>query len=193
MSKKSKNAFTMIEMMVVVAIISVISILLITILSNSSKTFRVGSKRINYSDSAMKAQRDFERYARGAVEVLEAESDLFSFMSYLRADTRPAPTKISYYLENGDLFRSLIAPEASGNDYIYPEENKEATLVASDLVGSNIFQYFDEANQTIPLPAAINQIKAVKFRIAIDDDPANPPDNISVETIIQFRNLKTNL
>lgn len=190
---KKKKAFTLVEMIITVALVGVISTVMSSVFANGQKQYRVGSKRIKLNEKAALAVRDFEKTSRGATSLISADPNNFSFYAYLKADSHPAPSKISYYLDNGVLYRSLIPPVVSEGDIIYQESDKIIKQLTDDVVSENIFNYFNDVNSELELPIQNDVVRMVKISIEIDDDINSVPESAIQATAVQFRNLKNNL
>lgn len=190
---EKKNGFTLIEVIVVTALMGFLTLIVSTVVSNSYKAYQLGQKTIDLNEKCSSAILDFEKYARGATQIVEADSDNFTFLTYLKGDQNPAPSKTSYYIENNKLYRSSIAPLRQGTDFIYPDQNKVTNLIVSDLQSSDVFSYFDDTSNILDQPLQIDLVRMTKINLIIDDDAAKLPSVAIQSTAIQFRNLKTNL
>ncbi|HOX41254.1 MAG TPA: type II secretion system protein [bacterium] len=190
---KFAAGYTLIEMTVVIALIGLLSIAISSFFSYGNKSYREGMQKIDTDEICAKAVRDVEKNARGATEITEATANTFEFYAFLRDDIHPAPSKVRYYLANGELIRSTIAPEGSGPTFTYMENNKKVEIIAEHVVGAEIFSYYNDASSTLSFPVQTDAIKMVEFSIAIDFNTVTPPGPAVQSTFVQFRNLKTNL
>lgn len=193
MNKEQKKAFTIVEMLVATAIISIISLIISGVFSSGNKQYKTGLKRIDLNEKAALAERDFEMITRGATGIISAESDNLSFYTYLIADTHPAPSKINYYLDNGILYRSSIAPVSSDGNFIYPESSKIVKKVTDNVVGTDLFTYFNDANIELSFPVQSDVVRMIRMSITIDDDINRQPESAIQSTAVELRNLKNNL
>jgi len=192
MKTKSKKAFTLLELMVAAVLVGLLSAAIATLVAMGNKSYRIGLKRINNYEAASRLTSDFDRYSRGAVSIIEADPQRMTFMAYLKADLRPAPTKIGYLLQDGQLIRSVVYPVADGDTFKYPDENIISSVVARG-IESCLFEYFEESNNLLTSPVVLGQIKMTKLSVSLDLDSENQPGPATISTLIQFRNLKTNL
>ncbi|OQB05221.1 MAG: hypothetical protein BWY19_01132 [bacterium ADurb.Bin212] len=199
---KQKRGFTLIEITIVIFIMAMLSLLVATLLANSFKSYRQGLQGVRMQDSAAKILRDFENKTRGAEEIVLADSDELSFYAYIAGDTRPAPSFIRYFVENGALMRGIISPEGEGPVYFYPPESEVFVDIADGIINPNeIFSYYsdslyDYSNDSATLlsfPVTLADIKMVRISIEIDYDTAKPPVAADETTIVNLRNLKRNL
>ena len=188
-----KKAFTLVEMIVATGLVGIISVIVSGIYSNGIKQYSLGIKRIGLNESVAFATRDFEKMTRGATKIITAENNSLTFLSYLRADAHPAPSKISFYIQEGVLYRSNIAPVSSEGSFIYPESDKVVKKITENLLDDNIFSYFNDANTDLSFPIQNDVVRMIKISIGIDDDKNSPPESAVQSTAVQLRNLKNNL
>lgn len=181
------------EMIVTVALVGVIGLIVASLYTSGNKQYRLGMKRINLNEQAALAVRDFEKISRGTTSIISATSNNLVFYSYLKGDNHPAPSKISYYLENKKLYRSSIAPTIQENTFIYPDSDKEIKKIAENVVTLNLFKYYNDANNELEFPIQNDVVRMIKMSIEIDDDINTSPESAEQSTAIQLRNLKNNL
>lgn len=191
--KEKKKAFTIIEMVMVTFLIGILSFLVATMLTRSTKSYKFGVERLSLNEAAAKSVRDFEKITRGATSVVSANTNTITFFAYLLGDNHPAPSKISYYLESSTLYRSVISPVEVGDQFTYPETNIEIIKISENVLDDNFFNYYNALNQELALPVQLDNIRAVRFTVSIDNDINLPPSNVAETTVVQLRNLKTNL
>lgn len=193
MSRDFKKGFTLIEMVVAIVLVGFLSTLIGTLISRGNSTYRLGLKRIDYNESADKVVSDFEKITRGATAILAANNSNLTFLSYLKGDQNPAPSKISYYITENTLFRSVILPTSDENGgFDYLESEKQIVKLGDGLVGQEIFKYYDESMRELTLPLQVDVIRMIRMSIGIDFDINSPPETAYQQTVVQLRNLKTN-
>ncbi|MBU4351345.1 type II secretion system GspH family protein [Candidatus Parcubacteria bacterium] len=80
-----------------------------------------------------------------------------------------------------------------GSPPSYPEDQEEITVLSFYVRNAPpIFQYFDTDNQEITiLPARLKDTKLMKVYLVINSNPERPPQDFSLESFVQLRNLKT--
>jgi len=134
------------------------------------------------------------REARGGDDgsyIIEKAED-FQFIFYSDIDKDDLTERVRYFIEGTDLKKEVIKPQ--GFPISYPEENKE-TFILSQYVRNNppIFQYFDGCGkELLPLPARLKDTKLMKTYLVVNINPDRPPDEFTLESSVQIRNLKQN-
>jgi hypothetical protein len=173
---------------------SVVMLILANVFSTSQKQYRLGIKKITQNEEAALAVRDFEKITRGATIILKAEPNTLTFLTYLKGDDHPDSSKISYYLDNNTLYRSVTLPTVDGSGgIVYPDSGKSVKIIASNVRSSQLFSYFNEANAELNFPVQTDIIRMIKLSVEIDENPSVPPESAVELTAVQLRNLKNNL
>lgn len=124
----------------------------------------------------------------GSYPVIEAQGQSFTFYSDIDKDAKVE--RIRYFLEEIDLKRGEL--EATGDSPKYLEEN-EVVTVLSDKVrnGENaVFAYYDEDNNEVEELEEVAQIRLVEINLVVNIDPNRPPDEFTLISNAQLRNLK---
>lgn len=188
-----KSGFTLIELVVVIALLGIFVVMLSSFVASGYKSYRLGRERVVANEAVTKAVSDFEKIARGATRVLVADDQNIVFYAYLKGDNNPSPSKIGYYTTGNIFYRSMIKPVVSGQDILYPDADKVETKLAQDLTAPATFQFYSDANIELALPLQLDVIKAARITLTVDKDVAAPPEAATQSTLIEFRNLKTNL
>jgi len=192
---------SLLEVLITITLVAVIGILVAVLMGRTLHSYRTNQETIRVQDRVASVMRDFESVARGATEVIVAESDQFEFYTYLAGDAHPAPSKIRYYFENNEIRKGRIAPEGEGPNYTYPAENEAIEVLTEDIISEDIFLYysdvnFDYDNESATLleePISTTAVRMVNISISADKDPNIPPDVITEATLVSLRNLKNNL
>jgi len=188
-----KNGFSLTEMVVTIVLVGIIGMIVASLYSGGNKQYRLGTKRLQLNEQAALAVRDFEKISRGTTAIISATNNDLTFYTYLKGDTHPAPSKINYYLDNNQLYRSSIAPIVSENTFVYPESQKEIKLIAQNVITMALFQYYNDANTELTFPIQNDVVRLIKMSIEIDDDINVSPESAEQSTAVQLRNLKNNL
>lgn len=189
-----KKAYTLIELTVVIALLGVIGIVVATMIVRNFQSYRFSRDTINTQEEAAKALRDFEKIARGTTQVITSTSSVYEFYTYLANDSQPAPSKIRYFVENGEFMKGVIAPVGTGPTFDYPIADENVIPVCPNVInGATLFNYFNDANAEITSPVPPDAVKMIQFTITLDKDTSKKPDPITETTKANLRNLKTNL
>ncbi len=188
-----KNGFSLMEMIVTVVLVGILGLIIASLYTSGNKQYRLGTKRIALNEQAAIAARDFEKMSRGTTAIISANSNNLTFYSYLKGDTNPAPSKISYYLDGNSLYRYSISPIIAENTFIYPDSQKEIKKIAENVISVNLFKYYNDANSELEFPIQNDVVRLIKMSIEIDNDINASPESAEQSTAVQLRNLKNNL
>lgn len=189
-----KKGVSLIEMTVTAGLFVVISGLLMVMIVRSYNSYSYSKQTIDAQEKASQAMRDFEKNTRGATQILIASSNELSFYSYLLDDLQPAPSKVRYYVESGNLIKGVIHAEGAGPIFSYPIDQEFFNIISRNVTnGDNLFKYYNDASVEIGSPTPADAVRMINFAITIDKDTASPPDAITSTTSVNLRNLKTNL
>lgn len=189
-----KKGISLIEMTVTAGLFVVISGLLIVMIVRSYNSYRYSRQTIDAQEKASVAMRDFEKNTRGATQILNSSPNELIFYSYLLDDRQPAPSRVRYYVENGNLAKGVIHADGTGPIFDYPTDQEFYKIIAKNVInGDNLFLYYNDASVQIGDPVPADAVRMIKFTISIDKNTANPPEAITEITSVNLRNLKTNL
>lgn len=184
----------MIEMTVVIVLLGMVGALVATMIVRGFQSYHFSQETINTQEEAAKCMRDFEKIARGSTEVIASEEGTYEFYAYLLNDAQPAPSKIRYFYENGSFKRGVIQPSGTGPVFDYPAANENVQPICDYVTnGSTLFKYFYDSSAEIESPVPKDAVRMVELTITLDKDTGKKPEAISQTTIVNLRNLKTNL
>lgn len=201
-ANKKRCGFTVAELAVVAGLISLVSLLLSLMMSTCLKQYRFAQNQIKMQDSIAAGIRDFESKVRGAEQIITAAQDEFVFYAYIANDTRPAPSRIRYFIQDNQLFRGVISPEGAGPNFQYPEESEVLKSVSKAVLNSNqLFTYYndndynyaDDSATLLAEPIDLARVRMVRITLTVDFDVANSPVSAEQTTLVNLRNLKRNL
>lgn len=194
MKIKYKKGISLIELTVTAGLFVVISGLMMVMIVRSYNAYRFSRQTIDAQEKAAEAMRDFEKNTRGATQILASTPSELTFYSYLLDDLQPAPSRVRYYVENGNLMKGVIHPTGAGPVFDYPTGEEFFKPIAKNVInGDNLFLYYNDASVQIGDPTPIDAVRMIKLTVTIDQDPASPPGAITSTTNVNLRNLKTNL
>lgn len=196
---KKVTGFTIIETIVVIAITA----LVFAAVSWAIISFyRANGYIINQSYAVNSARKGVETMVReireatysdtGAYPIVSATGTEFIFYSDIDRDKNIE--KIRYTLSGSDFERGEI--EAVGNPPVYSEAD-EITGVLSEYVRNSesqpAFTYFDSAGNEIADLSDVSEISLVKINLIVNVIEGRAPDEFTLRSTAQIRNLKTNL
>lgn len=191
------EGFTILETIMAVAIFT----LMMGAVSASIVSFyRANSYTLNKSfaiDSASKGVETMVREIReatysdtGAYPVVSAATNNFIFFSDIDKDAKIE--KVRYFLDGLTFKKGEI--EATGNPPVY-QSGDEVLFTLSEYVrnGANpIFAYYDVLGNEIADLSRVADIALIKVKLIVNVDPNMPPDDFTLYSTAQLRNLKTN-
>ena len=153
----STRAFTLIETLTVIAITALISVTLGVLLVYFYKTntytleqsIAVGQARRGVENS-MRDLREASYGNDGSYPIANAATSSITF--YANVDTDSVIEKVTYTLQEGSFYRVVVKP--IGNPLTYTNGTTSTSTVATLVVNTSIFRYFD--NTSVELPAPVN-------------------------------------
>lgn len=194
MKIRFKKGISLIEMTVTAGLFVVISGLMLVMIVRSYNAYSFSKQTIDAQEKASAAMRDFEKNTRGATQILTSTASELAFYSYLLEDRQPAPSRVRYYVEGGDLMKGVVHPTGAGPVFSYPDNLEFSKAIAQNVTnGDALFQYFNDASVQIGNPTPVDAVRMIKLTVTIDKDTARPPEAITSSTNVNLRNLKTNL
>jgi type II secretory pathway pseudopilin PulG len=144
----------------------------------------------------MKEIRSITPSANGAYPIESVSTSSIVFYSDSNGDG--IVEKYTYTLIGSSLFKAVIIP--TGTPAVYNIASQSTTTLVTNIRnGSSLpmFQYYDEnfdgSTSELTYPISIPLIRTIKVTLNLDVDPNRSPLPLSYSSIIQLRNLKTNL
>ncbi len=197
-----KRGVTLVETLTVVGVLLIVSL--------SVASFQ---KDVFLLNSVMRGGLEAEREALKIIKVISSEirkaspgadgsyplvlTNSKEIVFFANIDDDALIEKVRYYVSGGKLKKGVTKPTA--NPPYYAGQPEVSYLLIDYLLdpNANIFYYFDSSydGTTAPLssPVAIDRVRLIKISISIDQNAAQAPKAISVETQVSIRNLKSNL
>ncbi|MFT5179784.1 MAG: hypothetical protein ACI8V7_000339 [Candidatus Paceibacteria bacterium] len=120
-----------------------------------------------------------------------------TFVFYSDIDNDSLKERVKYFLDGEHFKKGVTKP--TGSPLEYDLDNEDIVNVVENVVDGVIFEYYDETYNgtatSTPLtqPVTPFEVRLVRIKLVIDEDPLNPPAAVTVETQVSFRNLKDNL
>ncbi len=194
-----RNGFTAIETIVAIAS----TILIFVAVSYAITSFyRANSYTIQQSSAINSARKGVEimvsniREATysdtGAYPVVSAATSSFQFYGDIDRDTNIE--KIRYFLDGSDFKKGEI--QATGNPLVY-NDSDEIVSVLSEYVRNTsvqpVFRYYDENGNEIADLNQITTIASVKVRLVVNVVEGRAPEEFTLSSHTNLRNLKDNL
>ena len=188
-----KSGFTLIEMIVVMVIV------VLTVMIGSDfaiKGFRattIESEQATAVQTARNAMEIITKEIRGANaselgDYSLATIDDDNFVFYSDTDDDGKMEKIRYYVD-GSLLKRVETQPGPANDY---SGAGATTTIASYVYNQEdpIFAYYDSNYNITNL---ISDIRLIKINLKINVTPERAPNDYTLETDVNLRNLKDNL
>lgn len=129
----------------------------------------------------------------GAYTIGVAGNTAFTFYSDI--DNDGLKEKVRYFLTGTTLQKGVIKP--TGSPLIYNSLNEKISTLASNVINTSIFEYYDKNydGTTAPLSSPVNlpAVRLIKIIMTIEKDPNRLPAPKTFSTQVSIRNLKDNL
>lgn len=204
MQKRSLyKGMTLIEILIAVGIFSATVIIFGSFSSDIFIYNRIFSEQLEAENDLRNILNPFPSEVRSAAlsdrgdyPILIAREKEFIF--YTDIDYNGSRERIRYFVED-DTFKKGIL-ESTGNPEVYDLNNEVITDVVRNVVNENSFftyygsDYDGESSSTaLAQPVLPNLVRLVGITVAVDADPNQLPNEVSVSTQVSIRNLKDNL
>jgi hypothetical protein len=197
--KKSKNGFTVIEILFGVAIFIVISMAL-TLFSKNVWVYNsfVSAGLVNADNGRqiLKAMVSEIRTASvadtGAYAISQATAS--SFVFYSNIDDDVLKERVRYFLNGTTLQKGITKP--NGSPLTYNSANEKISTLAYYITNVAFDYYnknYDGTTAPLSFPINIADVRLIKITITMDQDPNRPPAPMTFSTQVSIRNLKDNL
>jgi prepilin-type N-terminal cleavage/methylation domain-containing protein len=192
-----KNGFTLIEAIIAILIFS---LGVGAILNLALNLYRTHTFAFQQSLAISEAKKGIETMVKEIREAREGDdgsyiierADDYEFIFFSDIDDDGATERVRYFLDGTDFKKGVIKPE--GWPTKYPSENERITIITSHVVNlPPIFHYYDGEGNELPAPARLKDTKLMKVYLVVNIDPQRAPQDFTLESYVQLRNLKTNL
>lgn len=191
--KKQNKGFTLIEIIVVIGIMGMLTTMIYQFVLQGNDLFNQSRDQALAQDILRKVMTSIAKELRAAQNAdtgayLLASAEEQSIIFYSDVDNDGSRERLRYFLSGTDFQRGVVDP---------PSEDENIETVVENIRNINpIFTYFDEnyTGTEDPLAHPINlaEVRLVHMKFDVDIDPNLPPEQMSIETSIMIRNLKTN-
>lgn len=189
------KAFTLVETIIAVTIFLIVMLAVTGFIFYFYKTSTYNFQQISAVNSARRGMETMVKETReatysdvGSYPIIEARKQSFTFYSDIDKDTKVE--RIRYFLEGTELKRGEL--EATGDVPKYKDENEKITVLSDKVRNGEdaVFTYYDENNNQVADLEIITDIKLVEINLIVNIDPNRPPDEFTLKSNAQLRNLK---
>ena len=195
----SNTGFTLVETLAVIAITALVFAAVSWAITSF---YRVNSYIIQQSLAVNSARSGVERMVReireaaysdtGAYPIISASGTEFIFYSDIDRDQNIE--KIRYTLNGSNFERGEV--EATGSPLVYNDENEMVSILSEYVRNSEsqpVFSYFDSSDNEIADLSDVSEISLAKVNLIVNVIEGRAPDEFTLSSTAQIRNLKTNL
>ncbi|NTV40806.1 MAG: prepilin-type N-terminal cleavage/methylation domain-containing protein [Candidatus Moranbacteria bacterium] len=201
------KGMTLVEMLIALVIFS-LGIGGFTMLA--SKGWKMNSFVIEAGNATNKANRALNATAKSLRKIRQADNGSYAIDSvsddsltvYLDDDGDGVTTeRVHFYLDSStQTFKKGVTKPIAGSPVTYPVSDETTVVIADYVVNTSsdpIFEYYnnkypiDLANNPLINPAT-SEIKLVRINLWVNIKPLTAPDNVNLESFVEFRNLNEN-
>lgn len=201
---KLRRGLTIMEIMVAVFIFSLAIMAVTYFIMQNYKNYQFSFEQNLATEGArnavvsiIKEVREAKSADTGAYPIAEATDQ--SFIFYADIDRDIAVEKVRYFRDQNSFKKGVTNPE--GTPLQYDPANEVLTTITNYLITTTTptFIYYngnypgDPEHSPLPTPADVTEVKLVKIHLIINVEPSRPPQDYTIDTFVQPRNLKENL
>jgi len=190
---KRKQGFSLIETLTYIFIFSLISLvvseLILMIYRTKSYTFQQ-AEAIAQAQKGINVMTKEIREARTGEDgsYLIEEANDYQFIFYSDIDKDGKVERVRYFLDGSDFKKGVTEPTSWPPEYL--PENEEVYVLTSYVRNTPpIFRYYDADLNELPPPARLKDTKLMKLTLVINVNPNRPPQDFTLETMVQLRNI----
>jgi type II secretory pathway pseudopilin PulG len=123
----------------------------------------------------------------GAYPVVESQDQSFSFYSDIDRDNKIE--KVRYFLEGSNFKKGEI--EATGDSPRYDDDNEVISILSDNVRNGTqkVFTYYNASSTEVADLTQLTDIKLVKVSLIVNIDPNRPPEEFTLTSSAQIRNL----
>jgi competence protein ComGC len=202
MKIKSKNGFTIVEVLTSVFVLSLIVLLVGSFQKNVFSLNSIIQSGLTIQQEGRKALktiipeiRSISSSSAGAYPLAEVQQNSITFYSDIDGDG--LKERLRYFLDGDILKRGVLKPTGSPAQYIL--ENEVVTEFVHNIANgtTSIFSYYDTNydGMTDPLsdPVNILDVRLVEVTLIMDGNGSKSPAPVTLKSKASMRNLKDNL
>ncbi len=196
---------TLVELLIAIAILT-LGIGGFTMLA--SKSWKMNSFVMEAGNATGKATRALNETIKNLRKIRQADDGSYPIKSvsntsltvYLDDDGDNVTERVHYYLDSVTQTFKKGVTKPSGTPASYPAGDQTVSVVTNYVVNTAaqpVFEYYnsdypiDTVNNPIVNPVPAN-VKLVKVRLWVNIKPLTAPDNVNLESFVEFRNLNDN-
>lgn len=193
------RGFTLIETIVIISVTTLISLTLGTILVYFYKTNAYTLEQATAVAQARRGVEDAMRYLReasygsdGSYPVGSAATSSITFYANINNDV--AIERVTYSLQKGTLYRTVLAP--SGSPPSYTGIGFSTTTVAASVVNDSstpVFRYFSDTGSELTTPVDVSSIRSIQTTLIIDVNMNRAPVSFTLSGGATLRNESSQL
>ncbi len=191
--KTDKNGYTLIEIMVVISIMTIIVYIASDFLIAGYKANVFNYEQDTAIQNARRATEIISKELRGANNSAQGDYPISVFeeddlVFYSDIDDDQEFEKVRYFLDNNTIYKVVTNP-GPAFDYNMPS----ATTTVAQYIHNQedpLFSYYDgNYNET----DRVNEIRLIGIQVTVNVTPSRMPNDYTVITEVNLRNLKDNL
>ncbi len=198
----NNSGITLLEVLVAMGISIFIFGAIAALMMVSFKSNKIVWEQLSTQNEGRKATQDFINELRTAAASSVGAYPLESvgpqqIIFFSNIDIDPLRERLRYFKDGTNLKKGVIKP--SGNPFTYNPAVETVTIVAHDIANGNnpVFYYYGQnytgqADNFLPAPVNILQVRMVKITLDLEEDPRASPVPFHIEAKGEIRNLKTN-
>ncbi len=203
MLSKNEKGFTLLELLVAMGIFALIIVSVSWIMIDAFRNSRIVWKQLERQGDGRKVLqqvvdevRRAEQSSTGAYSIESAGANEIRF--YANIDKDGYKEKVRFFLTGTDFKRGIIKP--SGTPLSYNPVNEQVIILARNVTnlakGVAVFSYHSQnytgTQSALTQPVTATDVRLVKIFLELEDDPNKTPVALSVQSMVEIRNLKTN-
>lgn len=168
------------------------------------KSYRMNSFILETGAASAAASRGVERIVADLRKVRQGDDGSYPIVSgnnsemtvFIDIDNDGKTERVRYFLQSGLLKRGVVEPSTS--QPVNYSATETVTTVVSYVANEStepVFFYYnddypgDTVNNPLSTPIAVQDARLVKVRLIININPNKAPEETSIESIAEFRNL----
>lgn len=201
-TSRTLSGMTLMELVVVLFILTLgmagFSMLLLRGFNANSFILETGVASATASravDRTVSELRKIRQGDDGSYPIVSGDS--FDFRAFVDIDGDGRTERVHYFLENGTFRRGVTEPTDT-QPVTYPSGDQTVETIAASVANESdepVFSYYnddypgDTVNNPLPVPVVIGEARLAKVRLIINIDPNRAPEETTVESLAEFRNL----